>query len=532
MKATTSFQQKTLFNDLKSKHEGFDAYPNPSCPYHEFINKFCHHPDNLNSIFSKDKIIKNANESWQKIKNNPKELRDYLDRIHIQVDSLPNKPESSSSSWFQFISASKAAPLDTIPQIPVQTQTNLERSDRKRKAGAVDPNNDYQVKKSKSFALIEYAMILDFLFECNDNVDDQFYREEIEVRLRKEEESNKHLYILLTDFIQEYREYLKFTSFKKSHSEFASLLSEIRDEAANFLQQYLGLIDLTHKLNEGYSKKSQNIMNLVLNNLHIDNHNLKSLENEITNKKCQIIMKIGCLSTKLAFFWPKLKSNTENKRSYSRKSFASPIVKGTLKIECLNPFLDWGFVFKVINKASNDEDLFLPFVLDDLKHVMKLFKDEHLVVLKYEILFQMIFDHNGTVLHHNTVKSNKTTFKNLLLTHTPLLFFIFNNETYVLDTSKFLDYPDEILYTFSLLMDEKLDLNDKPFVAQTSDDGSCKENPINNPQVEHENNQRLVRENLVPIIAVQNRETEEAKQLENKWNKSEFGKLILKNLQI
>jgi len=97
-KAST-VQTILLDKNKKAQHLPFTVYPKPGCPYQEIVNKFCQHPDNLDTSLNKEKIIENANLFWHSIKAFPKEVQEYLETVPIRIN--PNEiSRNNITSWF------------------------------------------------------------------------------------------------------------------------------------------------------------------------------------------------------------------------------------------------------------------------------------------------------------------------------------------------------------------------------------------------------------------------------------------------
>jgi len=305
--------------------------------------------------------------------------------------------------------------------------------------------------------LINYDLIVEYLFESigQNAAEYKAFKESVAIKLPKEQESHRDFHRLLSDHSEALQEYRKLSTFHKKGSELSGRIDECKKCSREYVLEYIDLIKLTNELSELYSRKQEQIRD-CLQLVAQENSEIKILESNISQNKFHLISKMGILSIKLGILVPKIQQRVLNVKSYLKSQFSQPpSSKVSFQIQCLNPQVPWEDVYKIMNRLSHDSNYFLPFEFDNVMNVLKLFKDNDIVIIRYDMIYGMIFGNDFERVHPKTIKSDRATFKNILLNYMPLMFFTYGSREFILDMTKFETYPDEILHSFAFLMNEK-----------------------------------------------------------------------------
>ena len=116
-----------------------------------------------------------------------------------------------------------------------------------------------------------------------------------------------------------------------------------------------------------------------------------------------------------------------------------------------NSDLQWNEVAKALSLMNFENNGYYPFTIEECKMIYDLFQDEDLLVIEFDILFQMIFGKNKII----EVKSRslRQAMNNILLFGFPFLIVTINfsvneNSKYIFDLTKFDKNKEELTKTF------------------------------------------------------------------------------------
>ena len=140
------------------------------------------------------------------------------------------------------------------------------------------------------------------------------------------------------------------------------------------------------------------------------------------------------IALKLGIVCPKLKSRISSLRNRNKHKLTQKPLNQGLKLNCLYPYLTWTKVYHLFSISAFDESEFASIPTSKIEEIIKLFKDETMMIISLECIYKFIFGIKE--IHHRQKNSEKQHLKNVMIGFFPIIFLTCGSNEWAIDITK------------------------------------------------------------------------------------------------
>ena len=414
-------------------------YKKPTQQYHHFINRYCQSKSKMIKCSSKEDALIKANQFWEQHKSNSEFINNYVSST-LTYPVQEDKSQKNITSFFSKKEKSQLEPMEevsgllvnSLPDLNSPLNPKIRKQDELSEPKIMDHGSSKKFKKASNFYDLE--KIIDYFFKDDLSITVDI-KEELIKDMKVDINIHENMYISLTKYIELKEQYTQLSEFIKKKNETYENFQKLDNSLNTYANLLIKCRNTKTLLREWIEQRS-------LSDLR-NRDSLKTFEDELQAMKGELCLAMINISSLLSIILPILSKRVSNAIYYKKVNLVPAVYESPMQFLCFNIDSDWYFAQKLLNLIISEEGNVYPMDFTNCKDVIDLFKDESIILVKLDKLFEFLFADDKT---SGKQRSSKVQALNtILLKIFPLMSFTCNNEVYIMDIVKLVQKNENMI---------------------------------------------------------------------------------------